>query len=91
MGALRRDEIGEEPMTSVAAVSGRTADQILARQRAAFVRDAPPSLRERRADLKKLRAAILARRAATERALDVDFGRQWSCHARKMVSRFFVK
>jgi coniferyl-aldehyde dehydrogenase len=89
MGALRRDEIGEEPMTSVGAVSGRTADQILARQRAAFVRDAPPSLRERRADLKKLRAAILARRAAIERALDADFGHR-SRHETAMLEMVTV-
>jgi coniferyl-aldehyde dehydrogenase len=61
-------------MTIVAAAPGRGLDQILARQRAAFLRDGPPSLQERRAALKKLRAAVLARRAAIERALDADFG-----------------
>jgi coniferyl-aldehyde dehydrogenase len=48
--------------------------RILARQRAAFLRDGPPDLRRRRADLRKLRAAVLARRAAIEDALDADFG-----------------
>jgi coniferyl-aldehyde dehydrogenase len=47
---------------------------MLARQRAAFLRDGPPSLARRRANLKKLRAAVLARRAALEAALDADFG-----------------
>ena len=48
--------------------------RLLARQRAAFLRDGPPSLAERRANLKKLRAALLARRADFEAALDADFG-----------------
>jgi coniferyl-aldehyde dehydrogenase len=47
---------------------------LLARQRAAFLRDGPPSLAERRANLKKLRAAVLARKADLETALDADFG-----------------
>lgn len=60
-------------MTTFSAVSGRELDQILARQRSAFLRDGPPSLKQRRANLKKLRAAILARRATIERALDAGF------------------
>lgn len=47
---------------------------LLARQRAAFLRAGPPSLAERRANLMKLRAAVLARRADLEAALDRDFG-----------------
>ena len=47
---------------------------LLARQRAAFLREGPPSLATRRANLKKLRAAILARRDDLEAALDADFG-----------------
>ena len=47
---------------------------LLARQRAALLRDGPPSLAERRASLKKLRAAVLARKADLEAALDADFG-----------------
>jgi coniferyl-aldehyde dehydrogenase len=50
--------------------SSISLDQRLARQRSAFLRDGPPSLRQRRADLKKLRAAILARRSQIEDALD---------------------
>ena len=47
---------------------------ILDRQRAAFLRDGPPSLAERRRDLKKLKKAILAREEAFVAALDHDFG-----------------
>jgi coniferyl-aldehyde dehydrogenase len=47
---------------------------LLARQRAAFLRDGPPSLADRRTNLKKLRAAVLARQADLEAALDADFG-----------------
>jgi coniferyl-aldehyde dehydrogenase len=61
-------------MTTISAVSGRDPDMILTLQRAAFLRDGPPSLEQRRADLKKLRAAILDRRVEIERALDADFG-----------------
>src|SRR5215469_13606881 len=61
-------------MTTICAGSGREPDQILARQRAAFLRDGPPSLSQRRADLKKLRRAILARRSEIESVLSADFG-----------------
>lgn len=47
---------------------------LLARQRAAFLRDGAPSLAERRATLQRLRAAVLARRGDLEAALDADFG-----------------
>ena len=47
---------------------------ILAKQRSAFLAYGPPSLAERRANLKKLRAALLGRRADFEAALDADFG-----------------
>jgi coniferyl-aldehyde dehydrogenase len=49
---------------------------LLARQRAAFLRDGPPSLAQRRANLKTLGAALLARRGDFEAALDADFGRR---------------
>jgi coniferyl-aldehyde dehydrogenase len=49
-------------------------NDVLAAQRAAFLRDGPPTLGRRRADLKKLRAAILARRNEIEAALNADFG-----------------
>ncbi len=47
---------------------------ILARQRAAFFRDGPPSLEARRADLRKLRALLVAKRAAIEAAVNEDYG-----------------
>jgi coniferyl-aldehyde dehydrogenase len=47
---------------------------LLARQRAAFLRDGPPSLAQRRAHLKNLRASLIARRGDLEAALDADFG-----------------
>src|SRR5262245_25342949 len=58
------------------AVLSRTPElsALLARQRAAFLRDGPPSLSERRGRLSKLRAALLARKAELEAALDADFG-----------------
>jgi coniferyl-aldehyde dehydrogenase len=56
------------------ALSETGLDQLLARQRAAFLRDGPPLLKQRQVDLGKLRAAILARRADIERTLNTDFG-----------------
>jgi coniferyl-aldehyde dehydrogenase len=53
--------------------AGRQLDQILSRQRRAFLRDGPPSLNQRRANLKKLRSAILARRSEIEDVLNADF------------------
>src|SRR5688572_20842020 len=47
---------------------------VLARQRAAFMRQGPPSIADRRTSLKKLRGALLARRADFEAALEADFG-----------------
>jgi len=47
---------------------------LLTRQRAAFLRDGAPSLAQRRADLEKLRAAVIMRRGALETALNADFG-----------------
>jgi coniferyl-aldehyde dehydrogenase len=49
-------------------------DEILAAQRTTFLREGPPNLSRRRADLKKIRAAILARRVEIEAALNADFG-----------------
>jgi coniferyl-aldehyde dehydrogenase len=59
-------------MTQIDIDSGLTA--ILARQRAAFLRDGPPSLQERKRDLNKLKQAILKREEAFVAALDADFG-----------------
>jgi coniferyl-aldehyde dehydrogenase len=47
---------------------------LLQRQRDAFLRAGPPPLKERLADLAKLKTALLARRNAFAAAIDADFG-----------------
>jgi coniferyl-aldehyde dehydrogenase len=47
---------------------------ILVVQRTAYLRDGAPSLTKRRSDLKKFKAAMLARRSAIEEAINTDFG-----------------
>ena len=54
--------------------SDRDLHATLALQRAAFLRDGPPTLKQRRADLVKLKEAILARQETFVAALDADFG-----------------
>jgi coniferyl-aldehyde dehydrogenase len=62
-------------MSTIIAIQASNAlDQILAHQRTAFLRDGPPSLSQRRADLKKLKKAILTRRSEIEDVLSADFG-----------------
>ncbi len=51
-----------------------TLDEIVSRQRAAFLRDGPPTLSQRKADLLKLKTAILARQSQIEQAVREDFG-----------------
>src|SRR5262245_65122877 len=63
-----------QPTHEGIAMRPEALSRLLARQRAAFLRNGPPSLAARRANLKKLRAALLARRADFEAALDADFG-----------------
>src|SRR5262249_49324780 len=46
----------------------------LARQRAAFLRDGPPSLARRRSDLMKLKDAIWTHREDFVAAINTDFG-----------------
>jgi coniferyl-aldehyde dehydrogenase len=46
----------------------------LAKQRAAFLQDGPPSLAQRKADLQKLKRTLLARRADIAQAVNADFG-----------------
>jgi coniferyl-aldehyde dehydrogenase len=50
-----------------------TPTDILARQRAAFLRDGPPSLAARKADLLKLKNAVRARLPEFEKTLNADF------------------
>lgn len=57
---------------------------ILSRQRAAFHRDGPPSLAQRKSDLGKLKAAVLARRQEIEEALNADFGNRSAYETRIM-------
>ena len=52
----------------------RAMRDTLERQRAAFLRDGPPSLAERRHDLSRLKEALLARQDDFIAALDADFG-----------------
>jgi coniferyl-aldehyde dehydrogenase len=47
---------------------------ILQAQRATYLRDGAPSVAARRKDLANLKAALIARRAAIEEAIDADFG-----------------
>jgi coniferyl-aldehyde dehydrogenase len=47
---------------------------LLEQQRAAFLREGAPSLAQRRADLLRLKQAVLARRAQFEAAAQADFG-----------------
>jgi coniferyl-aldehyde dehydrogenase len=68
-GPVVRQQTQEGTATRTEAISA-----LLARQRAAFLREGPPSLTQRRANLKKIRAAMLARRGDLEAALDADFG-----------------
>lgn len=50
--------------------------RILDRQRAAFLRAGPPDLKQRRADLRRLKAEILKRRTEIVCALKTDFGQR---------------
>lgn len=49
-------------------------DETLALQRATFLREGPPSLTQRRANLDKLRSAVLSHKTQFEEALTADFG-----------------
>jgi coniferyl-aldehyde dehydrogenase len=50
--------------------------RILDRQRAAFLRDGPPDLKQRWTDLRRLKAEILKRRGDIVHALKTDFGQR---------------
>lgn len=50
--------------------------RILDRQRAAFLNAGPPDLKQRRTDLRRLKAEILKRRTEIVRALETDFGQR---------------
>jgi coniferyl-aldehyde dehydrogenase len=57
---------------------------ILSKQRAAFHQDGPRTLAQRKADLLKLKTAVLARRHAIEQALNADFGNRSAYETRIM-------
>jgi coniferyl-aldehyde dehydrogenase len=60
------------PTTEIVPAESRLAD-ILARQRAAFLRDGPPTLAARKADLAKLKRTVRARMPQFAETLNADF------------------
>jgi coniferyl-aldehyde dehydrogenase len=58
--------------------------KILNIQRAAFIRDGAPTLAQRRADLRKLKSALITKRKEIEDAVNIDFGHR-SRHETSMV------
>jgi len=62
------------PAATSSATDHERFTEILAAQRSAFLRAGAPSLATRRSDLKKLKAALIARRGAIEAAINADFG-----------------
>ena len=77
------------PESHAAESAIQRAHQHLARQREAFLRAGPPTLAQRRADLDRLRRALLARRSEIEAALDADFGHR-SVHETTMFELMTV-
>ncbi len=66
---------GEVAATAVTTLKSENAlAAMLNRQRAAFLRDGPPSLAQRRSDLMKLKRALQERREDFVAAVDADFG-----------------
>ena len=66
-------------MTTTMEATSPTTDaerfgNILAAQRAAFLRDGAPSLAKRQQDLNAFKSALLARRSVIEEAINADFG-----------------
>ena len=66
MNAMTKIELDPE--------ADRALHATLARQRAAFLRNGPPTLKQRRRDLVKLKEAIVVRKDAFVASLDIDFG-----------------
>ncbi|MEP6676194.1 MAG: coniferyl aldehyde dehydrogenase [Ferruginibacter sp.] len=60
--------------TNILAPGSDELHTILTNQRNAFLRDGPPTLEQRRADLKKFKLAMIARRKEIEDAINTDFG-----------------
>jgi coniferyl-aldehyde dehydrogenase len=57
---------------------------VLSKQRTAFLRDGPPPLAQRKADLLKLKAAVRTRQWEIARALNADFGNRSGYETRIM-------
>ena len=60
--------------TNILAPASDELHTILTNQRSAFLYDGPPTLEQRRADLKKFKSAMIARRKEIEEAINTDFG-----------------
>ena len=60
--------------TNILAPASDELHTILTNQRSAFLQDGPPTLEQRRADLKKFKSAMIARRKEIEEAINTDFG-----------------
>ncbi|MFW7267143.1 coniferyl aldehyde dehydrogenase [Gluconacetobacter sp. Hr-1-5] len=65
-------------MAVISSLETRQAElsRMLEHQRHAFLRDGPPGARQRRDDLRRLKAEILRRRPDIARALNADFGQR---------------
>ena len=81
--------VARQPIHEGTATRPEALSRLIVSQRAAFLRNGPPSLAERRANLKKLRAALLARREDFQAALDVDFGHR-SRHETALMEMLLV-
>ncbi|HSI37456.1 MAG TPA: coniferyl aldehyde dehydrogenase [Methylotenera sp.] len=66
-----------------------TLNNCLVNQRAAFLQEGPPTIDQRRSNLKKLRSAILENKEQFEQALMVDFGNR-SAHETAIMDIMLV-
>ncbi len=62
------------PTTNILEPTSEELYAILTNQRSAFLHDGSPTLEQRRADLKKFKLAMIARRKEIEEAVNTDFG-----------------
>jgi coniferyl-aldehyde dehydrogenase len=61
-------------MTTIVKIETDRSNEILTNQRNAFMREGAPTLVQRRADLRKFKSAMIARRKEIEDAVNADFG-----------------
>src|SRR6202050_3703054 len=66
--------LGPKLMNTSSTITAFPWSDCLACQRQAFLREGAPTLKQRRADLARLKCAIVARKADFEAALETDFG-----------------